>query len=136
MSLSTSQPSSANHPPSKKARYGPNSAGNFLDSFAQRAKIPTFDSLTLKLPGKEVMVNDTLKIPHYGANDFTIFGKQRRGIAQSIVDATDYQDHVERASKLYSPWAINSPLPEDLSNALDVIAFSKPADMRSFWKSK
>ena len=133
MSHSQEQSSSGPNPPPKKARYGPNTAPSFLESFAQRAKIPAFESFDLTLPGEEVNPNDTLNIPHYGANEFTIFGKQRRGIVQSIVDSTDYRDHVERASQLYSPLGVNSPLPHDLSTSLDVIAFSKASDIRKFW---
>ena len=127
---------SGSNPKAKKMRYGPNTALSFLESFIKRAKIPSFSSLTLTLPGKDVNPNDSLNIPHYISSEYTIFGKQRKGIVQSIVDSSNYRDHIERAAKLHSPLAINSPLPDDLSTALDVIAFSPPSDIRSFWKNQ
>ena len=76
--------------------------------------------------------NDSLTIPHYEANDYTLSGKQRRGISQFITDAVDYQHHVEMAFAMSSPLGINTPIPDDLSKSIDLVAFSSGNDIRAF----
>ena len=120
----------------KKPRYGPASTDGFLKAFQNRYSIRDFDVTGLSLAKPGTNFNDCLNIPHYEGNDNTIAGKQRRGIAQSIGEVENYHEHVEKAAVMPYPLGLTTPLPEDLNDALTLIAYSTPNEMRTLWGQK
>ena len=71
------------HNVTKKKRYGPNTSLSMLATFAQKARIPVFRELKLTIRDRDSNPEDRLSTQPYQSNDFTIYGKQHRGIPQS-----------------------------------------------------
>ena len=120
----------------KKPRYVPLTIGERFNRFATNAKLPLFEDLKLVLSGSEIDCNDSLFIPHYEPNAHTFSGKQRRGIVQTIDSATSYNEHIGFAERMQSPLSIDTPIPSDLGEVIDLIANNEANLITGFWESQ
>ena len=120
----------------KRPKYGPLTQVNHVQKFSQKFPLAEFNTSKLCLAPHNAEFNNCLKIPHYECNMHSLSGKKRRGVAQIIGPAPSYQVHVDMAYSLHSPLSICTPIPDDLGEALDLIAYSSEHSIRALWAER
>ena len=102
-------------------------------NFARTAPIPVWDNEIFSIPAMAGNYNNDLTIESYGASKYHDAGVRRSRIFESIVSASDREDHMVRACNTEFFIDKETHLPVDLARDLQFRAESSADTVRTFW---
>ena len=80
--------------------------------------------------------NNDLNIEHYEPSKYSYSGSQRKGISEPFPDSPSYEAHIRSAVGATFPLFSPTPLPADLTTALEFNRDNKPENIAHFRRSQ